>query len=339
MNIRLVDNTFDSNKFNKCAPHPLQSWEWGEARAKMGIELIRVGEFDNEILKNVFQLTFHKIPYTSFTIGYLPRSVIPSSQVLDFLKEEAKKRNCIFIKVEPYVTKGNSNLNGIAASQAPRDDVLIKSNHGLFPNWTQIIDLTKTEEELLKNLHPKTRYNIGLAKKRGVVITEMTNEEGFEIFQKLYFETCKRQGYRGHDNEYHKIVFETLKDKIGHIFVANYVENGKTTPLASYHVFTFNDVMYYVYGGSSLEHKNVMAPNLLMWEVIQFGKKNGFSTFDMWGSSPPDYDRNNPWGGFTRFKEGYGGQFVEFVGSYDFVLNRLLYQLYSLAYSIRRKLL
>lgn len=322
MTIKIIDDKFDSKKWNGKATHPLQSWEWGEARAAHGIEVVRIGQFDKDKLINVFTITFHKIPHTLFKIGYLPRSTWPSEDVLKLIEDEGKKRNVVFIKIEPYVLK----------SIPPRRDKIQKSAHPLFPNWTLMLDLTKSEEALLKNMKSKTRYNIKVAQKHGVEIREMTNDEGFEIFSKLYFETCKRQGYRGHDFNYHKIIFDNLKEKIGHILVAYY----KNTPLSAYELFIFNDVLYYPYGGSSTEHKNVMAANLLMWEAIKFGKKLGAKKFDMWGSEPPDYKIDSGWSGFTRFKEGYGGEFVEFAGSYDLILNSSLYALYNNLHKLRK---
>jgi lipid II:glycine glycyltransferase (peptidoglycan interpeptide bridge formation enzyme) len=56
----------------------------------------------------------------------------------------------------------------------------------------------------------------------------------------------------------------------------------------------------------------------------------------MWGCLPPNYNDHHPWAGFTRFKEGYGGKFVEMVGSYDLVINPFIYQLYNTAYSLRQ---
>ncbi len=326
--IKVISDGFDIEKYNEKAPHPLQSWEWGEARKKMGIEVLRLGEFEN-----VYQLTFHKLPYANFKIGYLPRSVFPSSEVLEFLREEGKKRNCIFIKVEPH--KQILNLKSQILNLNLKSKNFIKSSHPLFPNWTITLDLTKSEDELLKNMKSKTRYNIHLAEKKEVVVREMTNEKGFEIFSRLYFETCRRQKYFGHNYNYHRTIFETLKNKAAHILIAFY----KNTPLSSFEIFIFNDVLYYPYGGSSLEHRNLMGANLLMWEAIKFGKKHGAKKFDMWGSLPPNYDVDDPWAGFTRFKEGYGGKFVELVGSYDLVVNKSMYSVYNSIYKLRGLLL
>lgn len=331
MKIEILSDDFNQELYNSVAIHPLQSWQWGEARKKMGIRVMRVGVFVNEELKNVFQVTFHTIPKTPFTIGYLPRSTFPNKDVLHFLQKEGKKQNCIFIKVEPYVAKGQP-------SQLFHPD-LVKSPHPLFPKFTQVLDLTLSESELLKRLKPKTRYNIGIAQKRGVEIREMTSDEGFSIFSGLFFDTASRQKYYGHNREYHKVIFDSLKEKMAHILVALYRAHGKLTPLAAYELFIFNDVMYYPYGGSSVDYRNVMAPNLLMWEAILFAKNNGCKKFDMWGSLPPDYDPADPWSGFTRFKQGYGTEFIEFVSGRDLIISQPLYHLYNLAHTIRKKVL
>ena len=108
-----------------------------------------------------------------------------------------------------------------------------------------------------------------------------------------------------------------------HLLLANY----KKKTLVAWILFTFKDTLYYPYGASSSEHREVMASNLLMWEAIKFGKRLGLKNFDMWGSLGPNPNPKDPWFGFHRFKEGYGPRLVEFVGSYDLVINPTNYQL------------
>ena len=315
--IKIIPDDFSSTEYNKQAFHPLQTWEWGEARKKTSVEVLRLSDGNN-----VFQLTFHRLPITDYRIGYLPRSVFPSKDILNFLSDYAKKNKIIFIKIEPNIEKSKLQVTSYKLQSSP---------HPLFPSWTQVLDLNKTEDELLKSFHSKTRYNIRLAEKKGVVIKEMSNKEGFEIFSKLYFETCKRQKYFGHSPKYHKIVWESMKKDLAHILIAFYND----VPLASYELFYFKNVFYYPYGGTSLEYRNLMPSNLLMWEAIKLGKKLGAKKFDMWGSLGPNYEQSNDWAGFTRFKEGYSTKFVEFVGSYDLVINPILYKIYNAIYSLR----
>lgn len=322
--IKILPNNFSKKLFDHYALNPLQSWLWGEARKKMGIEILRLGEYKNNQLKNVFQISLHQIPFTSIKIGYLPRSTFPSKEVLEFLYHYGEKKGLLFIKIEPYLKKAPDRQN-LPVNLQP-------SPHPLFPKWTITLDLTKDKENLLRNMHHKTRYNIRLAKKKGVIVKEESNQEGFEIFSKLYFQTCQRQRYYGHNYNYHKILWETLKNKIAHILIAYY----KNIPLAAYQLFLFKDILYYPYGGSSLQYRNYMANNLLMWEAILFGKRKKAKVFDMWGALSPDYDKTHPWAGFTRFKQGYGGQFTQFVGSYDLIINPFGYRIYNLLYKIRK---
>jgi lipid II:glycine glycyltransferase (peptidoglycan interpeptide bridge formation enzyme) len=326
MNVNIIPNTFNQDKYDRVAIHPMQSWAWGEARKKMGIEVLRIGEFSKDQLETVYQITFHKIPYTNFKIGYLPRSVFPSKNALEFITDYCKKNNIIFVKIEPYVFKKQFNNRTIEQFSN-----LAISSHPLFPSWSQILNLHLSEEELLKKMHPKTRYNIRLAQKKGIIIKEMNNEKGFEIFSKLYFETCKRQKYFGHTKKYHQLIWESLKNNISHILIAFYND----IPLAAYELFNFNKVFYYTYGGSSEQYRNLMPANLLMWETIKSGKKLGAEYLDMWGSLPPKYNDKDPWSGFTRFKQGYGTEFVEFIGSYDLIINPFVYKIYNLIYKLR----
>lgn len=335
--IKIVDDQFSKDEWNNVVGHPMQSWEWGEMRKVMGIGVMRVGVFKKDKLIEAYQLTVHNLPIRQLAgkrqVAYIPRSIWPSEQVLDFLYEWGKENKIIFIKLEPY--EDMSNVKNQMSKPQLKTQNFIRSSHQLFPDWTIILDINEPEEKLLKDMKSKTRYNIRLAQKKGVVVKEMTNKDGFEIFWKLYSETMKRQKYFGHDYRYHKTVFENLKNKIAYIFVA-YLQ---AQPLAAYELFIFKDRAYYPYGGSSLEQKQVMAPNLLMWEALRFAKTKGAKYFDMWGASAPAASEKDIYAGFTRFKEGYGGRYLEFAGSYDLIINSNFYTLYSLLYKLRRVML
>ena len=224
---------------------------------------------------------------------------------------------------------------------------LYPSFHPLFTKYTFQLDLTKSEEELLKNMHPKTRYNIRVAQKHDVITEEDNSGKAFEEYLRLTNETTKRQGFYAHDENYHRLMWQTLKilnpDKLtAHLLLAKFrPPNSDVRPLvlAAWVLFVFGDTLYYPYGASSSEHRETMASNLMMWEAIKFGKKLGLKTFDMWGSLGPNPDKNDKWYGFHRFKEGYGPKLVEFVGSYDLVINPFLYELYKIADKLRWLLL
>ena len=317
--------------FNQTVTHPLQSYEWGEFRKATGIQVIRKGYFDKNTLVDAFQLTLHPIPHTSWNIGYLPKGNAPTPELLQELKRLGKENNCIFIQLEP-------NIKEADIINIP----LPKAAHPLFTQYTFVLDITKSEEELLKNMHQKTRYNIRVAQKHDVEIKEENSQEAFDIYWQLTKETTQRQGFYAHTKSYHEKMWETLHQSQSeglqaHLFIARYKspESKIKIPLVAWVLFTFQDKLYYPYGASSSLYRNVMASNLMMWEAIKFGKQQGLKSFDMWGSMGENPNTKDPWYGFHRLKQGYGPELVKFVGSYDLIINPTLYQFYKLADKVR----
>ncbi|MBI2315224.1 peptidoglycan bridge formation glycyltransferase FemA/FemB family protein [Candidatus Daviesbacteria bacterium] len=302
-------------QYNKLVTHVIQSWEWGEFRKSLDIPVLRYGIYQNNKLTAAFQLVLHKIPFTNQYIGYLPKGPDPDKQLAEALKEIGKKNNCAFVKIEP-------DIEQVSGDRLQVTDGFTKSPKPLFTKYNFVLDLTKSEEELLKNMHSKTRYNIRVAQRHGVKVESKTDDAAFKDYLKLYFDTTKRQGYHGHNQYYHQQVWETLK-KVGlvRLIIAYY----KNQPLTAWMLLNFKDTLYYPYGGSSKAHQEVMANNLVAWEAIKLGKKLGLKKFDMWGALGPDADPKDPWYGFHRFKQGYGGRLVEYISTYDLVFNWPIY--------------
>lgn len=321
-------NPDDKKQWNAIVDHPLQTWEWGEFRKKMGIEVARVVVGKKESIDQCWQITFHKIPFTSFTIGYFPKGPKPDQFMIDELMKLGKQHHAIYIQLEPNIIRLPSSVFGLQQ--------LVKSHHPLFTKYTFVLDLTKSEEQLMKEMHNKTRYNIRLAQKHGVVIKEDTSNQAFESYLALSEETTKRQGFYAHNHAYHHAMWETMQHQgLARLFTATY--EGEV--LAAWIIFCHKKAMYYPYGASSRNHREVMAPNLLLWELMRWGKQHGFTSFDLWGALGPNPDSNDPWYGFHRFKEGYNPTLVEFVGSYDLVIHPILYKLYCLGDDLRWKVL
>lgn len=325
MELKAITSSDYKERYTTVANHIMQSWQWGDFRKKLKQTVLRYGFYEGRILKKVFQITLHPIPLTRYFVGYIPKGPFPDKDLAEALKRIGQKYHCAFIKVEPNVLIENSKLkiqNSFRPSPKP-----------LFSKHNFIIDLTKSEEELLKSLHPKTRYNISVARKHRVKIERRIDPEAFEIFLKLYFETTKRQGYFGHDENYYRQFFTHFKNsKMARILIAFYNPPPKfeKTPLASWMLVNFKDTLYYPYGGSSPDYKNVMANNLIAWEAIRLGKKLGLLKFDMWGALGPDASPKDSWFGFHRFKAGYGGELVQYLGTFDLVLNWPIYLIFTL---------
>jgi lipid II:glycine glycyltransferase (peptidoglycan interpeptide bridge formation enzyme) len=338
----------EKEDYNKVISHPLQSFEWGEFRKKTGIKVIRKGIFQDNKLIDGFSITIHPIPYTPFTIGYVPKCNYPEEEMLEELNRIGKIEKCIFIQLEPNViekifdSKSNELVKENKNKNITSHPNIVDSAHPLFTKFTFMLDLTKTEEELRNNMHSKTRYNIKVAKKHGVKITESDN---FDVYWRLMKETTSRQKFYAHTKRYHRLMWDTLhsnsNDLKAHLLIASHenIENKTTYDLVAWILFEFKDTLYYPYGASSTQFRNLMASNLMMWEVIEFGKKHGLKKFDMWGSLGTNPDTKDSWYGFHRLKLGYSPELIEFIGSYDLIMNNSLYNLYKISNRLRWLLL
>lgn len=287
--------------------HPLQSKEWSEFRKEWGndVSLTKLG-----------LIIFSKIPYTKYTVGTYIRGKTPNKTNLLELKRIGEQKKAIFIKIEPNQLKRKKLVDEL-------EKLGLVAGKRLFTPTSFWIDLEMSEDDLLKSFSSKTRYNIRLAQKHGVEVKIDNSDEAFNKYLELTQETNKRQGFYSHTPRYHKLMWKHLKGKVANLLVARY----KGEIVSTWILFNNKDFLYYPYGASTDRHKEVMANNLMMWEAIKFGKKLKLKTFDLWGREEGK--------GFTKFKEGYNPKVVEFVGSWDLVINKPLYTLYTFVDKIR----
>lgn len=317
-----------TNNLDNIATHPLQTSLWAEFRRFWG----------NEILETKWGIvTLHPIPFSKYKIGMFIKGPMPTTEMVDGLRELGKKENLIFIKLEPnYVIKKDN----ISCADEKKVINLLKDNGAvpgktLFTPTTFWIDLIPSEENLLKSFSSKTRYNIRLAERKGVVVREDNSDKAFKKYLELTRETVSRQAFFAHTEKYHRLMWKYLyqlpianhQPPIAHLLTATYKGNIITTWI----LFTWKNFLYYPYGASTEKNKEVMANNLMMLEAIKFGKKFGLTTFDLWGREEGK--------GFTKFKEGYNPSIIEFLGTWDLVINKPIYRIYKMAEKVRWKIL
>ncbi len=308
--------------WNKQVDHPLQSWEWGEFRAATGLKVAREGNI---------QITIHPIPHTPWNIGYCPKGPMPDREQAKVLDKVARDNKCIFIKVEPKV-----EIQELGNRKEELGQLGFVEGRPLFTKHNFVLDVSPSETGLMASFKQKTRYNIRVAEKKGVVVKLSEDPADFEKYLKLTEETTQRQGFYAHSREYHKKMWEVLHAVgIAHLLVAEFEGQVITTWV----LFKFNDTLYYPYGASTREHREVMANNLVMWEAIKLAKKWGLRHLDMWGALGPDADPKDPWYGFHTFKSGYGARQVEYIGTWDYVAMPRLYPIYRLVENLRWTLL
>jgi lipid II:glycine glycyltransferase (peptidoglycan interpeptide bridge formation enzyme) len=328
----------EKEQYAKLIKHPLQTWEWGDFQIKEGHKVYRLGVFDQKKMVRAYTVSFHKVPKFNYSIGTLLRGPAIDNDMLTNIKKIASDEKAIFVKMEPDVfqkTYDTANNPTTVSEPINFPDLVVSPKVAFYP-FSYVVDLTKTEDELLAAMHTKTRYNIKIANRHQVKVEEASNDKGFEIYLNLLFDTTRRQGFYLHSENYHRTLWRTLKNTgMPHIMLASF--NGEV--LSAFMLFTLGNKLFYPYGSSLALHKEVMAQNLLMWECIKYGKSKGLKSFDMWGSLGPDAKETDQGFGFHRFKQGYGGQLVQFVGTYDLVIDHNLYKIYNIVDQYRWKFL
>ncbi len=303
----------------------IQSVEWGEFKKISGWQPIRIAVFDDNRIIGGISILKRKIPFIVKSLFYAPRG-----PVLDFhnedvfyrlitkIKEVAKQHNAIVLKIDPEVLETDAEAKGILEKY---DFHFVKKQ--IQPRATLFLNLTQSLDDLLANFESKTRYNIRLSARKGVHVKEITNIEGVDIFYKIYIETAKRDTFIIHPYEYYKRVVEKLADKgMVHIFFAYYQD----TPIAGVYIFSFGRKIWYMYGASSSEYRNLMPNQAIHWEVIKWAKEKGYRTYDLWGI-PVNPHPMHPLFGVYRFKKGFSGEFKKFVGMHDLILQPFWYHL------------
>ncbi len=301
----------------------LQTSEWGEFQKGFNREpyyfiyknndwnLINLSDLgDNNFEKCVLAFRYKLLFNKSYF--YIPKPIYvdfkPQNQLLTLvekIKEDFK--GIIFTRIE-------LNQNIIFEN--------VNKSINLQPRQTLILDLNLSEEKLLAQMHPKTRYNIKLAQKHNIKIEDADKEQDFDFFWQLIKETSKRDKFKIYSKEYYQGILNLSFTKLR---VARL--GGKI--IAVMIAIFFGDTAYYLHGASSYTERNLMASHLLQWETILMAKNSGFKQYDFWGID------EKKWPGVTRFKKGFGGKIVVFPQAIDFIFDKFWYWLYL----VGRKLL
>ena len=205
---------------------------------------------------------------------------------------------------------------------------LRKANTDILPSNTIFMDLRKDEDSLLGAMKAKTRYNVHLAKRKGVNIRSL-GMDSLAIWYDLYKQTAVRNNFFLHDISYFRIVLsaranDTLSPAEVHLLVAE-VE-GK--PLAAMFLVVSANRGTYLYGASATENRNYMATYALQWRAMQIAKEKGCTEYDFFGVAP-QADESHPMYGLYRFKTGFGGEIFHRMGCWDYPLDNEKYKYYT----------
>ncbi len=317
--------------------HLLQTLGWAALKGRFGWESQLVTLQDGGELVAGAQLLYRWLPIGRlFSVAYLPKGPVVDWEntdrvyaILEELGRQARKHRAVFLRIEPDLReKEVPGLDSLLADAGFRP-----VQQATQPRRTILVDISGSEDEILKRMKQKTRYNIRLAGRKGVVVRQGGGQD-LEVFGQLMQETGGRNLFGVHSQAYYQAAFDLFApDERVCLLLAEY--NGR--PLAALMVFALGETAWYFYGASGNEERQRMPAYLLQWEAIRWARARGCIQYDLWGVPDADEEkleaefagRSDGLWGVYRHKRGFGGQLVRWVGAFDLVFNWPLYWLFG----------
>ena len=316
-----------------------QSLEWGNVKTSWIKEVILSEDKDGNI-RGSLCVWIRKIPFFG-NIMYSARGPVCDiydeeiiQDLVDGANLLAKKYNAFVLRCEPDILKSDDKFRSIISKKGFK----IKDDSKDFkdeiqPRFVFRLDLRgKTEDEIFAAFHQKTRYNIRLATKKGVVIKEGTKED-LKDFHDIMIETGERDNFIIRSLSYFEKMYDELAPKHLKVLMAYYEDK----PIAGIIPIMYGNKTWYLYGASSNKHRNLMPNYLLQWEMIKIAIARHDDIYDFRGVSGV-VDESHPQYGLYRFKKGFNAEFTEFIGEIYIPYKPLVYKLYKLAEKTFRSL-
>lgn len=327
MQIIKIENREQLNNFVGIQQHSqfLQSWQWGEFQDKVSGVVWRIGVEDNGELIATAKIIKKTLPMgkSYFYCGRGPVfkknqwSETAAELIFSEIEKIAKDELVMFLRFDP-------NFEMLEDLKKLEGTIKINQTLDVQPRKTLVLDLSQSEEDILKQMHQKTRYNIKLAEKKGVKVIE-ADKSKFEEFWSLLDQTSDRDKFRPHGRSYYQEMLN-LDSSFIKLFFAEF--EGKL--LATAIISLFGDSVTYLHGGSSTENREIMAPYALQWQAIKIAKKSGYKFYDFHGID------EEKWPGVTRFKKGFGGEEINYPGTFDLIFDHGWYSVYQMVRKVRR---
>lgn len=308
----------------------LQTKPWTELKGRYGwtTHQLTVDSHPKPIFVLQRQLPFGK------SLFYAPEVSLKeySQKQLKALATQVKAldKSAIFFRLELFEQLGDT-ANSLVATLTKAG--YQKAFEEIQPEHRQWVNIEPDETTILASMKEKGRYNIRLSQRKGVTTRISTDITDVEVFYKIFQETAERDGFRIRTKQYFEDLCRTLFDnKLGELIIAEY----EGQPLVALIITYYDGLASYLYGASSNQQRNLMAPYAAHWAAIQSAKGRGCTTYDLLQVAPPSADDTHKYTNLTHFKERFGGQRVDLVGGWDFVYSGFWYWLFRLAETYRR---
>lgn len=242
------------------------------------------------------------------------------------IRQVAKQEKCAFVRLRPQLRASAENLKLLASLGCQKAPMHLHAEH------TVMIDLTKSEDELLANMRRQTRYEVRRSEKLGIGVWHSNTDKIYHEFQQVQAETAVRQGFVP-PNLKTLLAERTAFGDQARIYVA---ETHDKHPIAYGLIFWSGREAEYFEAASTDLNRKLPGAYALQWRVMRDLKALGLKRYNLWGIAPKGA-KNHRYSGVTTFKTGFGGKVVEFVPAQDIIISKIGYTKDWLIESVRRK--
>ncbi|MBQ8016303.1 MAG: peptidoglycan bridge formation glycyltransferase FemA/FemB family protein [Clostridia bacterium] len=314
--------------------HFLQTSFWG--RVKNDWKWFGIICRNNEgVITGTLAVLLRRISKTPYHLMYAPRGPVCNLDDFDTIKaliEGAKaegKKYCAYrLKTDKDAYADNDFYKSNLLSLGFRLKKRTLGFEDFQCRYVFRLNLSgKTKDEVFSSFHAKHRYNIRLAAKRGVEI-KICGKDRINDFYNIMSVTGERDGFPIPCAEYFSKILDTFGEN-ARLYTAYY----ESSPIAGALAVRYGNKVWYFYGGSLNSHRNVMPNHLLQWEMIKWAIESGCEIYDFRGVSG-NKDKDSPLYGLYRFKKGFNGEFIEFLGETDLILKPLADKIISASQKI-----
>ncbi len=292
-----------------------QSWLWGEVQHALGFSVWRFGFYNIKELVGIVQIVKVNAKRGKFLhIRHGPVFISHEKDTwLNFIKivrDLAQKEGVWFIRMSPLLE--DTHAHKLLFSHL---GMIPSAIHAMDGELCWVLDLNKTEDELLQQMRKTTRYEIRRALKLGIQVNRYDNETLMDTFLALYKETSHRHGFVPHGGLREEFrIF--ARERKAELFLGSF--EGKI--LAGALVLYYGDCAIYHHGASLTSR--VPVSYLIQWEAIKRAKERGMKIYNFWGIAPEE-SLHHPWRGITLFKKGFGGRQISYLHAHDLPLSPL----------------
>ncbi|MBU6455676.1 MAG: peptidoglycan bridge formation glycyltransferase FemA/FemB family protein [Cyanobacteria bacterium REEB67] len=292
----------------------MQSLDWAEAKRRQGLTSTHLGLFEDGLLIG------GGIFYTAAERSGAGLVLAPEGPVLPW-HDRSKAGPGLGLLIEA-IRERSQNLGVMTLRIEPRlvppvPPVLREFNRApldLIPRDTLYVDLSDEQPVLLAKMKHKGRYNIRLAEKNGVEISEHTSVACLDRFYAMLTEASIRDIFAVESRQFFEQMLTVLMPSgMARVLIAEH--DGDT--LGALLLIIHGGRATYLYGGVSNQKRNLMGGYLLQWRAMQIAKQAGCTTYDFYGYAPfraPDLEYSR----FSQFKSQFGGNAIRFIGAQDY---------------------